>query len=393
MVSSRAQRFPREFRKQKLVSFDWRFAAIVLITLIFHVGFIYFFGTHLSTILRTDTIMQIQQRYANLLLERDLTHPRPSTELSQMDLLKEDILYAGYRSEAAAEAGEVLEAPSGLASAGGGRGFEISGSAESNLPTAGEMAAAGGRGGGRRRNVNDIANEVGEIGFLRILTSGTGYVPQQYIDSINDYSENEHKRLGSVLSSLDAMQVSRGPDGKGWGTGQGGPGDASTDLTRGRVVRGTRRESRALDADQLIGALQPTGTVSFENIERDKEGLNTTLGALNDLPVEASYLDDQQRLRRKSEYVQGIIARHQAAILDCYKRVLKQQPDLKGEVEIRFAIDKEGRVEWAEILNSTLGSDELHDCMLRRIKRWNDFGQGDPNGSSEVYRQTFTFGY
>jgi hypothetical protein len=393
MVSNRAQRFPKEFKKQKLVSLDWRFATIVLISLIFHVGFIYYFAAHLPNVLRPDTITQIQQRYANLLLERDLAAQRPSTELSQMDLSKEDILYAGFHGKAPAEAGEVLEATSGLVSAGGRRGFEISGNTESNLPTAGEMAAAGGRGGGRRRNVNDIANEVGEVGFLRILTSGSGYVPQQYIDSINDYSESEHKRLGSVLSSLDAMQVSRGPDGKGWGTGQGGPGDASTDLTRGRVVRGTRRESRALDADQLIGALQPTGTVSFENIERDKEGLNTTLGALNDLPAEASYLDDQQRVRRKPEYVQQIIAQHQAAILDCYKRILKQQPDLKGEIEIRFAIDKEGRIAWAEIVNSTLNSDELHDCMLRRIKRWNDFGQGDPNGPPEVYRQTFTFGY
>ncbi len=264
-------------------------------------------------------------------------------------------------------------------------------SAEARLPTAGEMALAGRSGANRRASaVAEVVNAVSSVGFLAVLTAGSGYVPEGYIDSISSYGDVENSRLGEVLAGMDGTQVSRGPDGKGWtGSGNGRSGSGIGD---GRVVRGTRRESRALNVDDLIGTLQPTSAIEFDKINRN-ETYTALAGAIDKKPPIPTTPEEKEKLRRKPDFVQGVINRHRIAITDCYKRLLRTQPDLKGKVEVRFAINPEGRVSWVEILNSTIGEPELDSCILLRIRNWNDFGFGDPTAPDEVYRQTFTFGY
>ena len=268
-------------------------------------------------------------------------------------------------------------------------------SAEARLPTAGEMALAGRTGGSRRATtVADVANAVSSVGFLSILTAGSGYVPQDYINSISSYSDAENDRLGEVLSGMDGVRVSRGPEGKGWaGSGSGGSGSGSEDgLVGGRVVRGTRRDARALNVDDLIGALQPTASIEFDKINRN-EGYTALAGAVDKRPPIPTTPEEKEMLRRKPDFVQGVINRHRIAITDCYKRLLRTRPSLKGKVEVRFAINPEGRISWVEIVNSTIEEPELDSCILLRIRNWNDFGFGDPTAPDEVYRQTFTFGF
>ena len=398
MTKKRAQRFPKEFKKQKLIAFDWLFATILLISLVFHIAFVLFFKARLPDSIQQGTISQIQQQYANLILDRDLAPDDIVRTLAPIPLDRTDLLIADSREGGTsggtgigAETGTGISTPAtGLAGTGG------IGGTESQLPTAGEMAEAvrGGFGAGRNRGFGEIADEVGSVGFLGILGSGSGLFQQDYITGITDYGDIENEKLGTVLASLDAVRVSRGPRGKGWGDG-GSSGPSGNDPIRGRKSRGERRETRALDADQLIGTLQPTGDVNFNDVQRHSEGYQSLdPGSRREGTQQGRSLADvQQRARRSAEYVQEIINSHRPAIIDCYKQLLKLDPNLKGEVEFRFAINPDGRVTWAEIVKTTIGDVNFQRCMMSRIGRWNDFGYGDPSKPDEVYRQTFTFGY
>jgi hypothetical protein len=253
----------------------------------------------------------------------------------------------------------------------------------------GEMAARGRAGaGGRSTSMADVADEVGNIGFLGILTAGSGYIPAEYISGITNYGDAQNERLGSVLASLDGLSVGRGGGGGGWGEGA-----EFFDPTAYRGPTGSRREARALSVDELLNTVQPRGRVDFKGVQRTEasyEDLSIDLPTRPPVPVTD---EEKERLRRKPEFVQTIINKHRLAITDCYKRLLRGNPNLKGKVEVRFAIDPDGRVSWVEIVDTTIDDESLRNCMMSRIRNWNDFGYGDPTAPDEIYRQVFTFGY
>ena len=383
MIQKReVQRFPKEFKKKFLRSFDWRFYAIVALSSIITIIFVLFFRSRLPGFIQPKEISQIQQQYANIVLDRDQGFPPPAIPRPT----ESDITLPGMgvaTSEVPSEAAEGISVSEGR---GTGRR-----TAESSLPTVGEIAQGrrGGTGRGGRVSAAEVASEVGNVGFLGILTSGSGYVPEGYINAITNYGDAENSRLGDVLSQLDAVRVSRGPEGRGWGAGREGE---AGDPTGGRVLRGTRRDTRALSTDDLIGTLQPQGELAFQGVEKNQkyEALSSSLGKKPAVPTTP---EEKELLRRKPEKVQAIINKHRLVIIDCYKRLLRRNPHLKGKVQVRFAIDSDGKVTWAEIVSSTFEEESLHSCILSRIRRWNDFGYGDPTAPDEVYRQVFTFGY
>ena len=391
-MAVRAQKFPKEFKKQKLSTIDVRFSVIVLLSLLAHVVLILFLVAHIPKMMQSDSIAKIQQSYVNLLADHEM-EPPPAVKLDTVPIdLKNVLTISGPTETAPPASGEVI-AEAGVPGTGpaGGTGAPAAGSAESQLPTMNEMAEAGRAGGGARRTtLGDVESEVSNVGFLSVLTSGSGYVPKEYIDGISSYSDAENQRLGKVLASLDAMKVSRGPDGKGWG---GKSRMERTNPTGGRVVRGTRRDTKALTVDQLIGTIEPTAQVEFKEIDRTKEGVQKIASSIQTRPKIPTTEEEKQRLKRKPEHVRNVINGHRPAIMDCYKRVLRRDPNLKGKVEVRFAIDPDGRVAWVEIVSTTIENPEFTNCIIARIRRWNDFGYGDPTAPDEVYRQVFTFGY
>jgi hypothetical protein len=388
MVGARAiKKFPREFKKNQLESIDYKFFLIVFVSLSIHlVGIVIFKSIH-SFRLQSKTIDQIQKHYANIVLDREHS-PVESGELDNYPaVLSEELLQQQNLS--------VLQAGEGAPGSGAGplpdaySGAYANATAEARLPTLREMSDRRLReGGARLGKASNTAGAVRKIGFLGVLTAGSGYVPEEYISAITDYGDFENSRLGKALSALDAASVVRGPDGGGWKNERGG----MTEALGARAQRGTRRVQRALTIDDLIGEVAPAGRVEFQrtksNTNFEATGENVQLKAALSSAAEAG-----KPMRRKPSAVQAVINRHRPAITDCYKGLLRQNPSLKGKVQIRFAIDPNGRVSWAELVNSSFSDESLHSCVLSRIRQWNDFGFGDPAGPDEVYRQSFTFGY
>ena len=395
---AKVSRFPKEFKKKKLGAFDWRFIVILMLSAIFQIGLVLFLKAHLPYILQARQISQIQQQYASLVLDRDQDLeqylPTESLDSRYADLLTTGTTVAPEgppESPGGGTAGGSAAGGAGGGAAGSGGGY--SGSAESRLPTVGEMGQGGGAGGRvRGRNLSDVIGDVGNVGLLGVLTAGSGVIEGEYITSITNFGDMQGTRLSEALAGLDAMRVTRGPGGKGWGEGAGGNkgNPAGTRITGGS--RGDRRVARALDVDDLIGTLQPQGQVEFGGIGRTHNFENVGAGA-GDRPATPVTPEEKERLRRTPDYVMAIVNAHRPAIIDCYKSLLRNSPNLKGKVEVRFAVDPEGRVTWAEIIDTSIRIERLQNCVLTRIRNWNDFGYGDPTSADEVYRQVFTFGY
>jgi hypothetical protein len=387
MAERHVSRFPKEFKKKQIISFDWRFAIILVLSMVAHVGLVFVLKNHLPAILQASYINQVQQQYANLVLERDQDLERilPTERL--------DVVY-GNRSTIDVGIGpaETPGPPAAIAVGplSGGPVFS-GGTAESRLPTVAEMGQGGIGSRVRGRDLRDVIGEVGNIGLLGVLTAGSGVVEAGFINSIINFGDAQNAQLGNILNGLDAVRVSKGPEGIGWGASAGREGNpAGERITTGN--RGTRIETRALDVNNLIGALQPQGEVTFEKIDRvaDYEVVSELVAGRPEIPTTP---EEKALLRRKPEHVMAIVNQHRPAIIDCYKGLLRNNPSLKGKVEIRFAINSDGQVSFVEILQSTIQIERLHSCMVNRIRNWNDFGYGDPTAPDEVYRQIFTFGY
>lgn len=65
-----------------------------------------------------------------------------------------------------------------------------------------------------------------------------------------------------------------------------------------------------------------------------------------------------------------VISRHSNEIRYCYEVELTKDPNLAGRVGVTFTIDPTGAVSDASVNQSTIGSNNVEQCMLTRIRRW-----------------------
>jgi hypothetical protein len=397
MARRKKQKFPREFRKKFRHSLERDFLFILLLSLLFHFGIISFLLKHVPARVPFRTINKIQEQFATALMNRTagtIQFPAGAEKRNQQKYLTVTA-EAGGAGRAGRRGGG---SGTGSGGAGGTGGAEkrggIYGNGEAGLPTMGEISARGGAGSGRGQALNKMADDMRNVGFLGVLTSGGGYVPSDYINDISNYGDVQNTRLGERLSSLDAMEISRGRGGKGTGSGSGN-GSGGIEGGTGGVpgVRGGGRRIRAIDVDDLLTNVPGTGKVNFNNINRTPQNFVQVSQNIVPKPPVPVTPEEKAQLRRKPDHVQAVIDRHKSAITECYKRMLKDDPTLKGKVEVRFAVDPDGHVSWTEIVTSTFTDAAFNDCLTSKIKNWNDFGYGDPTAPDEVYRQVFTFGY
>ncbi len=88
-----------------------------------------------------------------------------------------------------------------------------------------------------------------------------------------------------------------------------------------------------------------------------------------------------------------VIKKHEASINYCYERELKRNPNLKGKVVVRFIVTPKGNVSEVTVVSSTLNNEEVQQCIVTRISRWNDFGEVDASKGDATFRHVYVFGY
>lgn len=94
---------------------------------------------------------------------------------------------------------------------------------------------------------------------------------------------------------------------------------------------------------------------------------------------------------RSQDELSRIINKHNKAIEFCYKKDVKSNPSLKGDLDVEFIIDYNGRVKEVRIIRSSIYSKKIEKCVSTRIKGWRFKAIGQHEGDVKV-RQKYIFG-
>ena len=108
--------------------------------------------------------------------------------------------------------------------------------------------------------------------------------------------------------------------------------------------------------------------------------------------VSESSSETRQGNHRSAEVLNRAIGEHNQSIQDCYKQALRNNPNLKGTLELRFILTPEGEIEHVEIISSSLAEPEMERCIIERMKRWRNFQPIQPLQGNRTYRLRYIFG-
>ena len=208
---------------------------------------------------------------------------------------------------------------------------------EETKPVEGTGPGTGGGKGGKGKGGKAGAPGPAQTGILAILTTqgkGKGAV-QDLLQS--GFDENVAKALGSVGGVQVATAGMGGTRGGGSGGEGGGPGTVN------------------------IGDLGSWGTAESGGLTEQE-----THRVKSDIQTPGP--DVIGKLSR--ETIVSKVRTYMGGIRSCYEMELRLNPQLTGKVSIRFTIGADGRITDVEIINSTLGSTEVENCITRRIRRW-----------------------
>lgn len=89
-----------------------------------------------------------------------------------------------------------------------------------------------------------------------------------------------------------------------------------------------------------------------------------------------------------SESIAKVVRARLRSIQDCYEKELKRNSSLAGKIEVEFTIGEGGDVEEARVSSNKMGSAEVGDCIVSRVRRWK-FPQ--PKGGSVTVNYPFIF--
>jgi TonB family protein len=352
--TARAGFFPKEFEGNFLENLDRRFFGVLVASLLINISPVVYFLKNPPQY-HVKQVVAVQERFARMILDKDqiagaeLTEaPAPPTASSE-------------------QAGQVNSSASN-ARAKRSSGRPGSPTAEQTI-TGGGPARAGGTAG--RSGV-----DVGRAGILGLLSSSSGLSSGEVVDDIL----GEGNVASDMDKALSAGLARAGGGGREQLQGELGSGPGGAGL---RGVRGGR-ETGGGNIDAMVEGL---GEGTAKGVARS--------GALvikNEEPlIEAE--EGGAGSGRSQDEVAAIVARHTAAIQSCYQSELRRNPNLQGKLVVRFVISPQGTVESVVIVSSSLNSDRVENCVINRIRRWDDFGAIDPKKGKMTIRQVYTFGY
>lgn len=358
--------FPKEFERRWSDLIDKRYYTILLITFVVNFSIVFYYSLNPPVINVEAESARIQQQYARLVLDKTepLEEPAEKTEALPVEELKSDKTVAGSGGE-------------GSGSGSGSGDEKAEQAAETRVGTVESRRADYSSETEKRRTSREqISREVSSKGLLGLLTSDGGTATGEGVaDVLGDAGSGSQKNLDEVLGNLDGLkttgQSTSGSGGSGTGSGSGD-----------RSQRGGRAAGGG-GIDDLI-----SGKEEAKSAQISRKG--------NIVVEKVSSIADEKGIKsesRDADKVSEVINAHNAAIQYCYQRELKQNPDLKGKLVVRFTIMPNGKTTNVKIVSSTLNNSRVERCIISRIERWDDFGVIDASKGDATFRQVYTFGY
>ena len=95
---------------------------------------------------------------------------------------------------------------------------------------------------------------------------------------------------------------------------------------------------------------------------------------------------------RSPRWISQIINNHNNEVQECYQKMLKVDPSLKGKMVLRFFVTPKGSVSEVQIVTSTVNSSDFEKLVIENIASWRDFGECDQKLGEKIYVQEYVFG-
>ena len=351
----------KDFERRFSDFFDKRFLLIWMVTFVVHFSTaLYFAFNPPRAEYQREQIDRIQKQYATFVLEKEIEEEPVEPEPFPAGIVSE----SGSISGGAKGKGRVE-------SEGGIRSGQ---SRETDAAFSDESAGTGSYSGNDKRKSSreQISREVSSKGLLGLLTGSGKNAKGEAITDVLGEAGATQGDLEKALGDLDGLKRTGKPGARGIIT-QG----------KGKAAQKGTRSTEGAGIDELIAG---KGRVTSTDVHRKG----------NIVVEQVSAIADERGIKSESrdpDQVSEVINRHNSSIQYCYQRELKQNPDLRGKLVVRFTVTPAGKVKDVKIISSTLNSSSVERCVITRIKRWDDFGAIDPSKGDATFRQVYTFGY
>lgn len=359
------EHFPKDFERKIKDLFDKRFILIWIVSFIIHFSIALYFAINPpKTGIQRSEIDRIQKQFATLVLEQENKETQIEPEsLSMNNAISEHVTKSNKYQR---KSGTTVD---------GGRLSEQSGDISvASSEHAQEPGNVGGnQGTGQRQSYQEqISQQVSSKGLLGLLTGSGSNARGEAVSDLLGEAADTQGDLDKALGDLEGLKKS----------------NKSGDRT-------IRNQRSASTAQKGIRSTEGSG---INNLIAGKEQIKATdIQRQGNIVVEQiSEIADERGIKSESrnpDKVSEVINRHNSSIQYCYQRELKQNPELKGKLVVRFTVTPDGKVKDVKVISSTLNNFSVERCVVSRIKRWDDFGAIDPSKGDATFRQVYTFGY
>lgn len=376
-------KFPKEFKKRFYQGLEPRYVVILLSSLLIHFVLVLYLLSHFSKEDPERSVERARKHFARLLLEGGQKPPSTLSHSAERSPER----YSNFRIlDAFLDELQSYEAP-----------IEELLDLPSSQPVETEVTSPPRRGATaeertaerRRMSRNEILEDVQRIGLLGVITTGSGIVTYDEIADILAFADLTAADLEQRLSFLTSLRVPRNVrPGGGRGFRDLAPGSPAE--PEQRTLRGGRVRPESVRVSDVVENLGEAKDIRVDKtLEYQQVSSSNPLDGLRS-PTYAN--GSSYPKRREARDVRRVVMSHYPAIQDCYTQALKRDPSLKGKVVVRFVIAPGGHVADASVESTTISNQEMLDCIVSRILRWNDFPAIDSSADNMAVKQTYVFG-
>jgi TonB family protein len=380
--SLKIQSFPKQFRKPVLQNIDRKFLVSLILSLAIHIALIFWLPRIVPDELEQTLIKRMHQRFVTAILKEKqllgssgkaftgsaigVVNKQKAQSVSRIidDILsgiiaQDDLLpFLADDLKKSGKTSPMQKAREKLAPSASARS-DARKQADARLQQS------------RAQNAENVQN----IGLLGVVTTGGNMENSDYVEDIIENANKSSENLEGILNQVNALKVPRYQR----STAYLDVNDVSVGLKTGRI---TGKDDKDFYAD--VAPLAKIEEVDVaRNVEIDVAG--SPLAGLNRKKA-------ANGVTRTQKHIAEVVTSHSRVIQDCYKQVLKHQPGLKGRLLVRIEIDTEGKVVHAELVDSSINNPKIEQCVLNRIRRWNNFGACSPSLGIMSFRIPYKFG-
>ncbi|MDD5675737.1 MAG: AgmX/PglI C-terminal domain-containing protein [Chitinivibrionales bacterium] len=323
--------FPRECRRSILSRFDPHFSAILGGLLVLSFGSMWFLShRRYSEVISDQQIMQIQERYASLVLSQ----PAPA---------KPEPLPPKEENTAAATAAQTAAAGAATKESAG----KVSVDREKETYAEKQV---------RKESTRQERQAERAAVAAQVQTSG-------------------------IFAAITAASSSGGPGGvkagnEGVSDLLGASEGGIADLSSAKISKGVFAAVKKAEGSGPLAARQGTRTAEVtiqKQAIRQAAGAQIASAASVNISSEAPQVtgnEDNASPERSQASIGRVVAREKTRLIRVYENWLKRDPALHGQIRVKFSIQPDGSVGNVSIVKSSTNNAEFDQIIVQYIGRW-----------------------